>query len=186
MRRILIVGSSGAGKSTLAVEMGRRLGLPVIHLDRLFWKPGWVMRSRDEFDGLLADALDVPEWIIDGNYKHSMDIRLQAADTMIWLDFPRWLCIWRVIARRLRHRGRTRADMGSDCPEKIDSEFLRYIWCFPRRGRPEILRNIGEHGSGKHIIILTTPREVAAFLASLPKGREERLHDGARNNGNHG
>ncbi len=167
-RRIMIIGSGGAGKSTLARQLGERLGLPVIHLDREHWQPGWVEPPRAEWEARVAELVAGERWIIDGNYGGTVGLRLAAADTVIFLDFPRVLCVWRVVQRFLAYRGRSRPDMTPGCPEQLDAEFLRWIWhVFPRKTRPTILNLLTEHGAGKSIHILRTPRQVAALLASM-------------------
>ena len=90
MERILIIGCSGSGKSTLARALKEKLGLPVVHLDQLWWKPGWKNVTVEEFDSRLAMALNMDRWIIDGNYSRTMEARLAKCDTIIYLDFSRW------------------------------------------------------------------------------------------------
>ena len=87
-RKILIVGCGGAGKSTFARAMGERFVLPVVHLDKLWWLPGWVQREREEFDALLQTELDKPQWVIDGNFFRTFERRLQACDAVVFLDLP--------------------------------------------------------------------------------------------------
>ena len=93
MEKILIIGCSGSGKSTLAVALGEKLGLPVVHLDQLWWKEGWRNVTREEFDSRLAMAMNMDGWIIDGNYSRTMEMRLAKCDTVIYLDFGRWACL---------------------------------------------------------------------------------------------
>lgn len=93
MEKILIIGCSGSGKSTLAVALGEKLGLPVVHLDQLWWKEGWRNVTREEFDSRLAMAMNMDGWIIDGNYSRTMEMRLAKCDTVIYLDFNRWACL---------------------------------------------------------------------------------------------
>lgn len=130
-RRILIIGSSGAGKSTLARALGQAAGLPVVHLDKLWWLPGWQNRSKEEFDALLGEELEKDAWIIDGNYDRTLETRLRRADCVIRLAPPRLTCVAGVLGRIWRNRGRTRPDMGEGCPERVDWAFLRWVWHFP-------------------------------------------------------
>lgn len=164
IRRIAIVGSPGAGKSTLARRLGSALGLPVIHLDALFWKPGWVETPRDEFIGQQRRALMAEGWIVDGNYGATIDLRLAAADTILFLDAPRLVCLWGVVSRAARHAGRTRSDMGPGCPERIDLAFLRYVWRFRRDKRPALLCKLRALEGEKRVVRLSSRAEVAAFL----------------------
>ena len=89
MHRIVVVGPGGAGKSVLARKMGERLGLPVIHLDALYWRPGWVQTPKDEWKAKVRELLSGERWIIDGNYGGTAGLRMAAADTIVLLDFPR-------------------------------------------------------------------------------------------------
>ncbi|WP_251127837.1 MULTISPECIES: AAA family ATPase [unclassified Exiguobacterium] len=125
MKRIMIIGSGGAGKFTLARQLGERLQLDVYHLDALMWKPGWVMATREERISIQQQLVKKGEWIIDGNFGNTLDLRLQAADTVILIDLPRIVCIYRVLKRVIRYRGTTRPDMGAFCEEKLDFAFLK-------------------------------------------------------------
>ena len=167
IRRIIVIGCAGAGKSTLAREMGAILGLEVIHLDRLFWRPGWVETPREEWRAIQEGLVRHEAWIIDGNYGSTMPLRLAAADTVLFLDFPRLLCLVRVIKRWLAHYGRTRPDLGPGCPERIDLEFIRWIWNFRRRSRPRILANLADLPADKELIVLRRPGEVRRFLKAI-------------------
>ena len=93
MERIIIIGCSGAGKSTLALALKEKLGLPVVHLDQLWWQEGWQHVTREEFDARLDMALQMDRWIIDGNYSRTMEARLAKCDTILYLDFNRWECL---------------------------------------------------------------------------------------------
>src|SRR5829696_8792386 len=115
MRRVSIIGSGGAGKSTLARQLGDITGLPVIHLDREFWRPGWKETPKPEWKNRVEKLVKGDEWIIDGNFGGTMEIRLAAADTVVFLDFPRVLCTFRAIKRAVAFRNRTRPDMGPGC-----------------------------------------------------------------------
>jgi adenylate kinase family enzyme len=170
MRRVLVIGCGGAGKSTLAVELGLRLDLPVIHLDRHFWKPGWVQVPAAEWAALVGELVGGGSWVMDGNYGGTLSARLDAADTVIFLDFPTWLCLWRVIVRRVRYHGKSRPDIGPGCPEQIDWEFLQWIATFRRKRRPEILRAL-DGREGLEVLVLKGPRDVRRFLGEEEGGR---------------
>ena len=101
MQRIAIIGSCGAGKSTLTRTLGKQLNLPVIHLDAYYWQPGWQESSCDRWLQIQQDLIKGDRWIIDGNYSNTINLRLSAADTVIWLNFNRYLCLWRVFKRYL-------------------------------------------------------------------------------------
>lgn len=164
MKRIAVVGSGGAGKSTFARQLGQRLNLPVYHLDAFYWKPGWVESPQNEWEALNADLISRDAWVIDGNYGGTMESRFAAADSIVYLDFPRRTCLWRVLKRRLAFSGRTRPDMGKDCPEILSWDFVKWIWNFPAVTRPVVLERIDRLGKGKRVAILRTLTETQKFL----------------------
>lgn len=168
VRRVAIIGSPGAGKSTFARRLGDITGIEVFHLDRLFWKPGWVETPREEWRALQQQLVQNESWIMDGHYGATMDIRIQAADTVIFLDLPRRVCLWRIAKRVIRYLGRTRSDMAEGCPEKIDLEFIRYTWGFRRREQAKIVRRLEEaRREGKQVVRLGTRQQVKGYLAAL-------------------
>lgn len=165
MERVAIVGSGGAGKSTLASELGRRTGIPVVHLDRLYWRPGWVETPADEWRIILAEALKADLWIADGNYGGTLDVRFRQADTIIVVALSKWRCVFRVLRRNLKHRGQ--AIQSVDCPERIDAKFLRWVWRYPKASRPLINEAILQFGHSAKVIELRTPAEVKTFLQTV-------------------
>lgn len=139
MKRILIIGCCGAGKSTLALALAAKLNLLVCHLDKLFWLAGWVENSSEQFDAELAEVLKNDAWIMDANYNRTLPERLKYANAVIYLDYPRHICLFRTLKRIFCFHGRARADMSVDCPERFDWEFLRYVWNFHRDMRPKLV-----------------------------------------------
>ena len=94
MQRIMIIGSGGSGKTTLARQLGEKTGLPVVHLDQIWWSPGnWKHLEREKFDVLLQKELEKPQWILDGNFNRTIEARLAVCDTVIYLDYPRIVCL---------------------------------------------------------------------------------------------
>ena len=166
MERILIIGCSGSGKSTLARALGEKIGLPVIHLDQLWWQTGWQNVTMAEFDSRLAMALNMDQWIIDGNYSRTMEARLTKCDTVIYLDFGRWECLLGMCQRILSDRGKVRPDMPAGCPERFDWEFVKWIWNFNENNR---VQNYTWIARAKHAeaVVLKNRKEVRAFLNSL-------------------
>ncbi len=166
MDRIMIIGCGGSGKSTLARQLGEKLNLPVIHLDKLFWTPGWVSISKEEFNRVHEDATSKEKWIIDGNFDRTIPIRLRRCDTVIYLDFSRFACLMGVIKRVLTTYGKVRPDMGEDCPERFDFDFLKWVWNFNKNKREKNYRLLKE-AEGVQVIILKNRRAVKKFLSEL-------------------
>lgn len=160
--RVAVVGPGGAGKTTFAAELGRRTGLPVIHLDRHYWQPGWIERSAGTWRALQRELLTGDAWIADGNYGATFDVRFARADTVIVLAPPRLLCAVRALRRSLRHHGR--AVQATGCPERLSPEFLRWVWRYPRDSRPRLDAALDAHRDGLQIVELNSREEVAAFL----------------------
>lgn len=110
-------------------------------------------------------------WVIDGNYGGTMDIRLDAADTIIMFDFPRMLCLGRAVKRVIRYWGRSRPDNAVGCPERIDPEFLMWIWNYRAKRRPGIMQKLKEYEGKASVIILRNPGEADRLLKGLEVGR---------------
>lgn len=127
--KIAVIGYSGAGKSTLAARLGDMYGLPVLHLDSVHFLPNWEERELSEKRRIVADFMrDNDGWVIDGNYSAQFrEERLEQADMIVLMLFDRFSCLWRVIKRYRRFRGKTRPDMGEGCIEKLDFEFVRWV-----------------------------------------------------------
>lgn len=166
MERIIIIGCGGAGKSTLARQLGAKLNLPVVHLDRLFWKPNWVEETPEEFDRKLAIELEKPQWIMDGNFNRTMPQRAAKCDTIIYLDFNRTTCLFGVIKRVLTSFGKVRPDMGEGCPERVDLEFLLWVWNYNRNKRERNYRLLNETTHAE-TIVLKNRKAVRRFLNQL-------------------
>jgi adenylate kinase family enzyme len=167
MRRMLVVGCAGSGKTTFARRLGAALGLPVIHLDFHFWRPGWEIPDPAAWRTQVEALASTPQWIIDGNYSNTYDVRMPRADSLVWLDHPRSVCMRRVLLRTIRGYGITRPDLPAGCPERFDPTFLRYVWDFPRKHRPRIDAGIARFGSHLRVTRLGREREVRDFLARL-------------------
>jgi adenylate kinase family enzyme len=169
---VVVIGSGGAGKSTFAVELGRRTGLPVVHLDRHFWRPGWVATPDDEWEARVRELVAADRWVMDGNYGGTMPIRFERADTVVFLDLPRVICLLSVIWRSFRHLRTPRPDMSEGNPEKLDPAFLQWIWNYPRRNRPQVLRQLEALPSTTNVVRLTSRRAMREWLDAIPHGVE--------------
>lgn len=163
----MIIGAPGSGKSTLARRMADRLGLPVYFMDHIHWQPGWVERDRDEKIRLVHEVIAQDAWVFEGGHSTTYADRLARAEMLIWLDMSTRLRIWRVVRRTLRDRGRVRADMQHDCPEKLSMlpEFLRYIWTTRTTGRARMQALFQGADIPKHRF--RSPDAVQKFLETL-------------------
>ena len=166
MKRILIIGCGGSGKSTLARTLGEKLNIPVIHLDKLWWRPGWQHITREEFTEAVEQEAKKDRWIMDGNFNHTLPLRLQYCDTVLYLDFSRAACLLGVAKRILTTYGTVRPDMGDGCPERLDWEFLKWVWNFNKEHRQENMQMLFQ-AKGVTVHMLKNRRQVKTFLKNL-------------------
>lgn len=164
MNRILVIGSAGSGKSTLSQQLSERLQLPIIHLDKYYWKPNWIATPDEEWDQFIAEATSQEQWIMDGNYSRTLDLRIKRADAIIFLDMPRLLCIYRIIKRRIRYHGKTRPDLNEECPEKLDWAFFIWVWNYKKRSRMRVIEMLELVKGEKEIIIVETRKQVKELM----------------------
>lgn len=155
VKRVIIVGPGAAGKSTLAVRLGEMTGLPVIELDKHFWRPGLAVTSRGQWAAIQRQLAARETWIMDGDLGpyDALDVRMRAADTIVYLDFSPVRCAWRAIRR---------------APERAD--FWRWLLSYRRRSRPLIRQAIATHAADADIHVLRTPRAVRRFLMTMNSG----------------
>ena len=169
MQRVLVIGISGAGKSTFSRALATETGLPLIHLDKEFWRPGWVQTPRQEWRARVSELAAGERWIMDGNYDSSLDLRLPRADTVLWFDYPMLRSLRRAMWRAATSYGRVRSDMAEGCPERIDLEFLRYIWTFNAKERPRVIASLAKFGAHVHPVVFRRDGEAAHFLNALSR-----------------
>jgi len=160
MQRVVILGRGGAGKSTLARRLEEITGLPVIELDKIFWRPGLLPTPPDDWMEvqqklIRSSAGTKAGWIMDGDLGpyDAVEVRLRAADTIILLDFSLVRCAWRAL-----RRSRERAD------------FWRWLIGYRFLSRPRLMAAIAQHGSAANMHILRNPQEVRRFLAAKRPG----------------
>lgn len=176
MERIMVIGvSSGVGKSTFARKLGEALNIKVYHLDVFYWKPGWVEASLEEFAAAQKNIVIQDQWIIEGNYSNTYEIRAEKADTIIYLELPLHVCLYRVIKRWLTNIGKTRPDMGEGCKEKIDWPFIKFIlttYHSRKRKMEERMKAFQSGGPHKRVFMLRSKKEIDSFLKNIKNSCE--------------
>lgn len=167
MNRIMIVGQPGSGKSTLARRLGERTGLPVIHIDRIHWQPGWIERSREEKTRLCREAEKGERWIFEGGHSATWSSRIARADMLVWLDRSLSLRLLRVMLRTFKGRGKSRPDLADDCPERLRllPEFVHYIWISRHSSRSQIAALAASPPQSCRVTILRSDDEIESFVA---------------------
>lgn len=153
MKKILVLGSSGAGKSTFSRRLGECWAIEVIHLDSYYWQPNWVEPPWEKWHEKLNILLQRDAWIMDGNYINSLDFRLKYADSVVFIDFNRYVCLWRCFKRFIQNKGSNRPELAHGCDEKIDWEFFKWIWNYPEHIKPIILKKLNNQSEKKEIYI---------------------------------
>lgn len=168
MQRVMIIGGPGSGKSTLARFIGKVVGLPVVHIDKIHWKPNWVERPAEEKVAIIRQIHAREAWVFEGNFTRTIAERAARSDTIIFLDLPVQLRLWRVTVRTLRDFGKLRGDeLPEGCVERFDREFFSYIWRTRETGRRTGLALVENPPAHAHVHHLTSPAEVAAFQRNL-------------------
>lgn len=166
-----MIGAPGAGKSTFSKKLGSITGLPVIHLDKYFWKDGWVMPFKEEWNEMVSELSSTESWIMDGNYRGTMKMRMEKSDAVFFFDFPPAFCVYRIFKRILKSKVgiEPRYDLNENCPEKwFDSEFVKFTWSFRKNYAPfnyEILRELNY--PAENYFNFKNPSEVKTFLNSI-------------------
>ena len=169
MRRVMVIGQPGSGKSTFARALGSATGLPVVHMDHIHWMSGWRERPREEKLRLVREVEARDAWILEGGLSATYDERAGRADTIIHLDAPVWPRLWRVVARSIRHWGRSRPDLPDGCPERFGFhqwEFYHFVWRTRRTARERMVRLTTEHArnDAKRVVTLHSFAEQDAFV----------------------
>lgn len=163
MKKVIVVGCSGSGKSVFSRSFAKLSGLPLHHLDNIWWLEDGTNVSREEFDSQLGGILEREEWIIDGNYRRTMEKRIEACDTVIFFDLPVEICIEGIRERK----GKDRPDMPwKGALEDGDAEFMEYIRGYNEIQRPYVLDLLGRY-SDKNIIVFKSRDDADKFLCEM-------------------
>ena len=163
MKKVIVIGCPGSGKSTYARALHDITGLPLYHLDMLNWNADRTTVPKEVFLARLAETIEKDSWIIDGNYGSTMELRLQACDTVFFLDYPLEVCMNGIVERR----GKERPDMPWIEPEDdVDEEFVEFIKCYNSESRPTVMELLDKYAD-KEIIIFKSRDEAETFLKKL-------------------
>lgn len=160
-----MIGCSGAGKSTLARQLAAQQALPLVHLDAEYWLPGWNKPSRADWRKTVAGLVAQEQWVMDGNYSGTFDLRMPRADVIVFLDLPRLVCLRGILWRPIRYWGQQRPDMGPACIERHDWPFVKYVWGFRDTARPKIIAALETLGADAKLVHLRSRREAAKLIA---------------------
>ncbi len=169
MKRIMVIGCCGAGKSTLSKQLQEITQLELIHLDQYYWKPNWTESKGEEWKKVVTSLANKPTWIIDGNYSGTMNVRLEKADTVVFLDFTTLTCLNRVLKRTFKHWGKVRPDMPEGCKERFNLEFLHYVATFNLTRKKALYKKLEGYKNKVDLVVLKNSKEVAQFLKRLPE-----------------
>ncbi len=164
---MLVLGPGGAGKSVLSRELASITGLPLIHLDREFWKPGWVRPEPDEWRAKLDELLAADGWIVDGTHVDTIDHRLARADGAIVLDYSRWIAVRGVASRLLHRTGRRRPDLAPGCRNRLDRAYTSWVWTYDRVTKPLVEAALSKHADHVRVARLTSRRHTERWLSEL-------------------
>ena len=163
MKKIMVIGCPGSGKSTFSRSMHKLTGIPLFHLDMMYWNEDKTTVDKSVFYERLTNTIQKDEWIIDGNYGATIELRLQACDTVIFLDYPLDVCLDGVRARR----GKARTDMPwIENEGEEDEEFIEFIKNYNSQSRPKVMKLLDRY-SDKDIYVFKTREEADEFLKSL-------------------
>lgn len=172
MNRIAVIGRPGSGKSYFSTQLAKKTGLPLIHLDRIYHDLATKLEGEELSQTMrteIKEIVDQKRWLTDGNYGSSLDIRLPAADTIIYFEYPMWLVLYRLAKRRLMYVNRKREDMPDDWKERFNPRFYRsHVFGYKKsKWYPDMMKLLNELSHDKQVVVLHSPKEARQFLNSI-------------------
>jgi len=162
MNRISVVGISGSGKSTLSDKLGKKLNLPVFHLDKYFWAVGWKKQyeTKEEFTVVVDGFANQDKWVIDGNYRSAhIDLRFGRADTIVFLDFPKYRCLWRVFVRVLNRK--QPFDKAEGVKQRVNWDLVKWILNYKT---DEMREKVASYKDNTKVFVVRNNKEIRGFL----------------------
>ena len=162
MKKIIVIGCPGSGKSTFSKALHTTTGIPLFHLDMMYWNADRTTVEKAVFMERLEDVLSQNEWIIDGNYSATMELRMSCCDTIIFLDYPTDLCLDGIRKRK----GTARSDLPWVEPEDDDETFVSFVTSYNTQVRPQVMELLEKYAC-KDIFVFTDRDQASAFLQKL-------------------
>ncbi len=164
MRKVIVIGCPGSGKSVFSRQLHAITGLPLYPLDLIRWRADKTFLPKEQMVEEVRKLVATDEWIIDGNYGATMELRMAHCDTIIFLDYPTEVCYEGIMARR----GTARPDMPWVEPvDEVDPEFVDFVLQYNAVNRPIVLERIQKYADGREVYIFQGREEAAAFLDSV-------------------
>lgn len=169
----MVMGCSGGGKSSLAIRLSKISGLRLIHMDKFYYHPNWMMCNKDDIIKNVLKVIEGDGWVFDGNHSSTHDVRAQKSQMIIWVDIARWRCIYNVILRSWHYRGQTRPDMAEGCNEQLTWDFIKFIWNFKYRGNVKIAKVMDDNKHRLVVFRLKNYVEIDVFVERFENGEFE-------------
>lgn len=162
--RIMVIGCPGAGKSTLSAQIAQIRNIPLVHLDSIQWIDDNTTAPQATFDAKLKEEIQKKEWIMDGNYARTLALRMECADMVIWLDFPRSICCYRILKRYVKNK-RKKNPHGN--PDRLDFSFLRFVWNYKKENDSQIKSLKIKYQEQLHFIHIHSGQELKEFMKKI-------------------
>ncbi len=162
MKKVIVIGCPGSGKSTFSKALHKITNLPLFHLDMIYWNADETTVEKTVFLGRLSEIMKKDQWIIDGNYASTMELRMHACDTVIFLDYPVDICLNGIKERKEK----ARSDLPWIEPNEDDAEFIEFIKSYHSKSKPQVM-DLLKHHSDKNIYIFSTRTQAEKFLSEI-------------------